>query len=91
MELGSLFIVIVIVITLYGVCQGLRYQVSHGFGNGKPRFIYHLREEALASKDCENTLLFVCLVFVSKATENETNREVGKPSLVKLVKHVRLV
>ena len=32
-------------------------------------------EEAFASKACENTLLFVCLAFVSKATENETSRE----------------
>ena len=30
---------------------------------------------------CENTLLFVCLAFVSKATENETNREVYLPTL----------
>ena len=90
MELGSLFIVIVIVITLYGVCQGLRYQVSHGFGNGKPRFVYHLRRRRWTRK-LVKIHLFVSLVFVSKATENETNREVGKPSLVKLVKHVRLV
>ena len=34
-------------------------------------------EKAFATNACENTLLFVCLfVFVSKATESETNREV---------------
>ena len=68
----------------------IRSVMGSVFVNGKPRFVYHLRRRRWPRK-LVKIHLFVCLVFVSKATENETNREVGKPSLVKLVKHVRLV